>query len=75
MTKLVENEQTKLSATYVNSAAIGVLAAGVFGPLVATIATGVTAKPWQLSVLFIGCLLLSAGPLYAARRLLERLVE
>jgi hypothetical protein len=73
--KLVENEQTKLSATYINSAAIGVLAAGVFGPLVGTISNGVTAQPWQLAALFTGCLLISAGLHYVARRLLGSLRE
>jgi hypothetical protein len=70
---LVHNERTKLSATYLNGVAIAVLAIGAFAPLVSYASAGSEVSPAVLSVLSLGCLIVSTLLHYAARRLLGRL--
>jgi hypothetical protein len=75
MGKLVDNEQTKLSATYVNGLAIAIMAAGVVAPLVGVFTTDSALPSWQLALIFLCCMAISGGLHYVARLLLGELVE
>ena len=73
--KLVENEQVKLSATYLNGVAVALLAAGVLAPVVGGLAAGNQVGQPQLVAVAASCILLSAVLHFVARRLLRGLVE
>jgi hypothetical protein len=71
--KLVRNEQRKLTATYLNGAAVPVLGVGGFTPMVA-LAQSANPSPAAF-VVVIGCLSLSGGLHWVARGILRGLEE
>jgi hypothetical protein len=73
LSKLVRNEQRKLTATYLNGAAIAVMGVGGFTPIVA-LAQSVNPS-LSAFVVVIGCILASAGLHWLARRTLGGLEE
>jgi MFS-type transporter involved in bile tolerance (Atg22 family) len=73
--RLVDNEQIKLSATYLNGVAVALMTAGVLAPLVGVLAAGSQVHPVQLGAVVLSCMLLSAALHLIARRLLKGLVE
>jgi len=73
--KLVHNEQTKLLANFVNSAAVSFLAAGVIAPAISLLNATIDRPAWQLALLLVGCLVISGSLHYAARQVLKGLVE
>lgn len=75
VSKLVRNEQAKLSAAYVNSVAIAIFAAGVLAPVVSAVAGSLSTGAPQLGGIATCCLTASGGLHYLARRMLRGLVE
>jgi hypothetical protein len=73
--KLVRNERAKLLATYFNSIATAVMAAGVIAPLIGAFTSASAAPGWQLVLIFLCCIPISAGLHYGARRILGGLIE
>jgi hypothetical protein len=73
LNKLVRNEQLKLSASYLNGAALAVLGVGGFAPVVSMSLSGPT--PVLLPVLVFGCILASIGLHLLARHTLGGLEE
>lgn len=74
MGKLVDNEQRKLSATYLNGIAIALITVGVLAPIVAVLTGALSSLPVGLS-LAAGCIALSFGIHSLARQILKRLKE
>jgi hypothetical protein len=74
MAKLVQNEQRKLSATYLNGIAIALITVGVLAPIVALL-TGALSSPVVGLSLAAGCIVLSFGIHSGARQILKRLEE
>ena len=72
--KLVHNERTKLTATWLNGLAIALAAIGGFAPLIsyATNANATFAAP-AAGLMAIACLAGSIGLHFIARKTLERL--
>jgi hypothetical protein len=76
MAKLVDNEQWKLTAAYLNGIAIAVAATGVLGPLASQLLGATTiANALQLLVFAGSCACLSAALHYLARMFLRGLQE
>jgi hypothetical protein len=73
--RLAGNEQIKLSATYVNGIAIGLVTAGVLAPLISLFAGTGSSNPWQLTIVLLSCILLSAALHLGARALLKGVAE
>lgn len=69
---LMQNERTKLSATYLNGIAIAIIAVGGFAPLVARVSMG-EAPSLSVAILCVTCILISATLHYAARYVLKGL--
>lgn len=74
MGKLVDNEQRKLSATYLNGIAIALITVGVLAPIVALLTGALASLPVGLS-LAAGCIALSFSIHSGARQILKRLKE
>lgn len=77
MSDLIHNERVKLSANWINILSGGLMAAGVFAPaasLALGIAPSAAALPFVLGF-SCGCLMVSAGLHYLARRLIGKLRE
>ena len=74
MGKLVDNEQRKLSATYLNGIAIALITVGVLAPLVAML-TGALSNPFIGLSLAAGCIALSVALHLGARWTLRELEE
>ena len=74
MSKLVDNEQSKLTATYMNGIAIALITVGVLAPIVA-ILTGAVTSATIVVLLVCGCVIASAGLHYGARQILAGLKE
>ena len=75
MSKLTDNEQTKLSAAYANGVAVAVMAAGVIAPVISAFTATSSAPAWQLGLIFLCCLFVSASLHYAARLMPAELIE
>ena len=75
ISRLARNERIKLWAAYINGIAISLMAAGVIAPLVSATLSPASRPVWQLGVLFVGCLLISAGLHYVARQALRDLSD
>ncbi|OAM80030.1 hypothetical protein [Devosia elaeis] len=73
MSKLVRNEQRKLTANYMNGLAMAFFGIGGFAPLVASAVSG-PASP-LIPLLVFGCILASAGLHLLARIALKELEE
>ena len=72
---LVHNEQTKLTATYLNSLAIAIWAVGGFAPLVAALSSDLPpSRPMTLLALVSVCFAASGALHSLARRLLRDLM-
>nr|WP_314256537.1 amino acid transporter [uncultured Devosia sp.] len=71
--KLVRNEQTKLTATFINGGAIALLGIGGLAPLAALVQSD-RVSPLVL-VFVLGCMATSMGLHSVARRHLQRLEE
>lgn len=71
----VENEQTRLLATLLNTVAGSLVTTGVLTPVAGfLLGTGTThVGPWELLVAFLVTLTLAAGAHFEARRTLGRL--
>ena len=74
MGKLVDNEQRKLSATYLNGIATALITVGVLAPAVALL-TGAVTSATIVALLVCGCVIASAGLHYGARQVLAGLKE
>ena len=74
---LVHNERTKLTATWLNTLATALIAAGVFAPAVAALygLSSIHVGPLLEAVILIGCLVLGVGIHLAARTVLGRMRE
>ena len=74
---LVHNERTKLTATWLNTLATGLIAAGAFAPM-AAIFIGLSVLPisiGRVSVVAFACALAGAGIHIGARTILRSLRE
>lgn len=69
---LIHNEQTKLSATYLNGVGIALFAVGGIAPTVGVWGGSVTPS-WGLAFLSFYCLIVSFALHWIARRILRRL--
>jgi len=69
---LVENERTKLTATYANGIAIAVFAIGTFAPSVASLSSPEGFLP-ETGLAATGCIAASAALHLMARRILKGL--
>jgi len=74
VSKLSRNEQTKLSATYLNGVAIALFAVGGLAPSVSLVSGG-TQQVWPIAVLVLGCIGISICLHWVARWILKELVE
>ena len=70
---LVENEQVKLTATYLNGLAITVFAVGAFAPTIAILSGTVSGQPLPATMLALICIAASASLHVIARRSLRKL--
>ena len=71
---LVRNEQTKLTATYLNGLAITVFAVGGLAPVFSYAFGSIAGQPpWVVAVVAVICLLASVALHLAARRILRDL--
>lgn len=73
--KAAGNEQIKLSAVYVNGIAVGLVTAGVLAPLISVFAGSGSSHPWQLLVVLVSCIVVSAALHFGARTLLRGMAE
>ena len=74
---LIHNEQTKLTATWFNTLATGLIAAGAFAPM-AAILLGISVfpvSPGRVFSLAIACICIGGGIHLWARQMLGRLRE
>lgn len=72
--KLVRNEQTKLTATYINGLAMAIFGIGCFTPVVGmTMSAGLL--PPIIVVLVFGCMCVSLGLHLLAKLVLQGLEE
>lgn len=69
---LIENEQTKLTAAYLNGIAIAVLAVGGLAPIVASFAPDKDPETATF-IIYLICVLISAALHWAARIILKGL--
>ncbi len=67
--KVVHNERTKLSATYLNGIAVAVFAVGGFAPFISTVLAADPAphSPLLVFALMVGCWVVS-GAIHSAAR-------
>lgn len=72
---LVENEQAKLTATYVNGVAIAFAALGGIAPWIPQFAHGSGSEMATLAAISLVCFSLSIGLHYVARKTLKRLKQ
>ena len=72
---LVENEQAKLTATYLNGIAIAVAAVGGIAPGITFLVQDSGPGPARVTVISLICLSVSGALHYAARHVLRRLKE
>jgi Na+/melibiose symporter-like transporter len=74
---LVHNERTKLTATWFNTLATALVAAGVFAPAVALLygSSQASVSPTYVVTLAVGCLVFGIGLQVVGRQLLGRLQE
>ena len=73
MGKLVRNERTKLTATYLNGLAIAVFAVGALAPSIN--ATNSQASMWPVAPIIVICVLVSVALHFAGRRGLKGLED
>lgn len=69
----IHNERTKLTATYVNGAAIAVLAIGGLAPLFSVFGSTLAQSLWIVTIQLAACLVISAVLHLIARWFLGRL--
>ncbi|HEX8165479.1 MAG TPA: amino acid transporter protein [Beijerinckiaceae bacterium] len=72
---LVENEQAKLTATYLNGIAVAIAAVGGIAPGVAFLVQDTGPGAARVTFISLVCLSVSGVLHYAARRVLRRLRE
>jgi hypothetical protein len=74
---LVRNERTKLTASWLNTLATALIAAGTFAPVAATLygLSSPTTSSTYLGLLAVGCIALGVGLHVTGRTLLGRLRE
>ena len=70
---LIHNEQTKLTATYLNGLAMAIFAIGAVAPVVTIFSGGERGAPLGLSATVVVCLSVSGALHYVARRTLKGL--
>ena len=73
--RLVANEQSKLTATYINGVAIAFAALGGIAPWIPVLGQGSWAEVTRLLPISLVCFLLSVGLHYVALKFLRRLRE
>jgi hypothetical protein len=73
--KLIDNEQAKLSATYLNGLAIAVMAVGGFAPLISFPFSGDARSLWTTMLVVVICMGVSAALHFLGRRVLVGLKE
>lgn len=72
---LVHNEQTKLTATYLNGLAIALFAVGGLAPAFSYTFGSIAGQPlWAVAVVAVICLVVSATLHLIARRILRDLI-
>jgi VIT1/CCC1 family predicted Fe2+/Mn2+ transporter len=72
---LISNEQTKLTATYLNGLAIALFAVGGLAPLFSYTFGSIAGQPlWAVVVVAAICLAVSAALHLIARRILRELI-
>jgi len=74
---LVQNEQTKHAAAWLNSLATALVAAGFFAPAAALVygLSQVSVDRWLMTALALGCVGVGAGLHLLGRAVLKRLRE
>ena len=73
---LIHNEQTKLTATYLNGLAIALFAVGGLAPVFSYTFGSIVGQPlWAVAVAAAICLVVSAVLHLIARRILRDLIE
>ena len=72
---LIQNEQVKLTATYVNGVAIAMFAVGGLAPIVALFSGSISITPLVATLLSTICVAISAALHAFARRHLRRLLS
>jgi multidrug transporter EmrE-like cation transporter len=69
---LIENERTKLTATYINGIAIAVFAVGSFAPTITSL-NGAVGFPVVTGIAAVSCICASGALHFMARRVLKGL--
>jgi hypothetical protein len=72
---MISNERTKLAAAYLNGVAIACVAIGGLAPVASVATSSSRSSTWSLSLLVIGCLIISVALHLGARYALRRLIE
>ncbi|MDO5656967.1 MAG: hypothetical protein Q4G36_01395 [Paracoccus sp. (in: a-proteobacteria)] len=72
--KQIRNEQTKLTATFINGMAVAVFAVGGLAPVFSA-AYGTTSAGWRLALGSLACFAGSAARHWTARKVLKGLED